>query len=144
MKKNVGIGRSLQPLNLNVPADGMPGNPRDGNWGHSLTERVGSQPIDVDQQSLNDREEANDHGRDDSAQNSNGKINSDRFSNKHGSDSRADDEEDDDEDNDDDDTGSLDSIDKLQNILNEINDQCIENLKNEETDQALENLKRAE
>ena len=39
---------------------------------------------------------------------------------------------------------SLDSHDKLQNLLNEINDTCIESLKNDETENALETLKRAE
>jgi len=38
----------------------------------------------------------------------------------------------------------LDSIDKLQNLLNEINETCIEQLKNEEAEAALECLKRAE
>lgn len=47
-------------------------------------------------------------------------------------------------DNDADDDRSLDSLDKLQNILNEITDQCTESLKNEDTEQALESLKRAE
>ena len=87
---------------------------------------------DDDQQSLNDRQ---DEGSND--EQSNGKVHSDKISNKNGSDSDVEGDEDDD-------TASLDSIDKLQNILNEINDQTIEHLKNEETDQALENLKRAE
>ena len=87
---------------------------------------------DDDQQSLNDRQ---DDGSNDNQ--SNGKVHSDKISNKNGSDSDVEGDEDDD-------TASLDSIDKLQNILNEINDQTIEHLKNEETDQALENLKRAE
>ena len=38
----------------------------------------------------------------------------------------------------------MDSHDKLQNLLNEINDTCIESLKNDETENALETLKRAE
>jgi hypothetical protein len=96
-----------------------------------LTERDGEMDDD-DQQSLNDRQ---DDGTNDDQ--SNGKVHSDKISNKNGSDSEAEGDEDDD-------TASLDSIDKLQNILNEINDQTIEHLKNEETDQALENLKRAE
>ena len=50
--------------------------------------------------------------------------------------------EEDDLDNDDD--RSLESIDKLQNLLNEINETCIESLKNEETENALDCLKRAE
>ena len=45
---------------------------------------------------------------------------------------------------DDDDERSLDSIDKLQNLLSEINETCIESLKNEETENALDCLKRAE
>ena len=43
-----------------------------------------------------------------------------------------------------DDDRSIESIDKLQNLLNEINDTCIESLKNEETENALDCLKRAE
>lgn len=39
---------------------------------------------------------------------------------------------------------SLDSIDKLQNLLNEINETCIEQLKSEDVESALECLKRAE
>lgn len=38
----------------------------------------------------------------------------------------------------------MDSIDKLQNMLNGLNDTCIESLKNEENESALECLKRAE
>ena len=45
---------------------------------------------------------------------------------------------------DDEDNRSLDSHDKLQNLLNEINETCIESLKNEDADSALDTLKRAE
>jgi len=39
---------------------------------------------------------------------------------------------------------SLDSVEQLQQLLNEINDSCVEFLKNEDTDSALDQLKKAE
>ena len=96
-----------------------------------------------DQQSLNDRQDDEEEDDDDDGQESPSTLNvkSIKISNRDagsGSENEGEDEDDEDE------TGSQDSIDKLQNILNEINDQCIEHLKNEETEPALENLKRAE
>jgi hypothetical protein len=60
------------------------------------------------------------------------------------SDNEEEDEGEGEDDLDNDDDRSLESIDKLQNLLNEINETCIESLKNEETENALDCLKRAE